>query len=53
MFLGMKIGINISLKQLVRHMFSGRLFALKMVNKHYLNDCRRLEAILREKKLLT
>ncbi|CAD8170535.1 unnamed protein product [Paramecium octaurelia] len=38
---------------LVRHQVSGRLFALKMIKKQYITDCRRLEQILREKKILS
>jgi serum/glucocorticoid-regulated kinase 2 len=38
---------------LVRHNLSGRLFALKMIKKQYVSDCRRLEQILRERKILS
>ncbi|CAK66537.1 unnamed protein product (macronuclear) [Paramecium tetraurelia] len=38
---------------LVRHCASGRLFALKMIKKQYITDCRRLEQVLREKKILS
>ncbi|KAM3138675.1 hypothetical protein pb186bvf_009239 [Paramecium bursaria] len=38
---------------LVRHKISARLFALKMIKKQYITDCRRLEQVLREKKILT
>lgn len=37
----------------VRHIISGRLFALKMIKKSYVNDCRRLEQVLRERKILS
>ena len=49
----MYLGSNYILKLQVRHIISGRLFALKMIKKSYVNDCRRLEQVLRERKILS
>ncbi|CAD8156679.1 unnamed protein product [Paramecium octaurelia] len=38
---------------LIRHKGNARLYALKMIKKHYITDCRRLEQVLREKKILS
>lgn len=38
---------------LVRHISTGRLFALKQIDKNYFVEFKRMEQILREKKIMT